>query len=120
MTSGQPIAAVMIHVDDVTPALAWYARAFPQAARRKIKLPTFEFECLELNGVQIEIVPADEKVASGAAGSVVYWTVAEFDVTLHHLQSMGATLYRGPARIEHGMQMCQVHDPWGNCIGIRG
>jgi hypothetical protein len=79
-----------------------------------------EFECLELEGIQLEIVPADEKVASGAAGSVVYWNVANFDVALSHFQSIGATPYRCPGEIEDGMRMCQVRDPWSNCIGLRG
>ena len=114
------IRAVMIHASDVDAALGWYSRAFPTARRKVIAAHGKEFECLELDGIQIEIVPADEKVASGAAGSVVYWAFDEFDAALSHFQSVGATLYRGPGEIEDGMRMCQVRDPWGNCIGLRG
>jgi uncharacterized protein len=114
------LCAIMIHASDVDAALDWYGRAFPTAQRKTIPLPDSTFECLELDGIQIEIVPADEKVAAGAAGSVVYWQVADFSAALQHFQSIGATLYRGPSTIEHGMQMCQVRDPWGNCIGLRG
>ena len=78
------------------------------------------YEYLELHGLSIEVVPADSKVSSGAAGSVVYWSVEEFDVALSHLKGLGGSLYRGPMNIEHGLRMCQVQDPWGNCIGIRG
>ena len=113
-----PIVAVMVHVTDVEAGLRWYQQAFPLAKRKSISEPFFEY--LDLNGVSIEIVPADEKVASGAAGSVVYWRVDDFDLTLRHMQSIGATLYRGPADIEDGKRMCQVRDPWGNCIGLRG
>ena len=110
----------MIHVSDVTAALAWYARAFPQAARKKLAMPTFDFEYLEVDGVMLELVPADEKVRSGASGAVVYWKVPDFDQALAHFQSIGATLYRGPIEIENGKRMFQVLDPWGNCIGLRG
>jgi len=114
------IRAIMIHAPDTVAAMAWYARAFPRAAPKRIVWSGGEFECLEIDGIQIEFHPADEKVAAGAAGSVVYWTTADFDATLTHLQSLGATLYRGPGRIEDDEQMCQVLDPWGNCIGLRG
>jgi predicted enzyme related to lactoylglutathione lyase len=109
-----------IHVCDVTAALDWYARAFPKATRTKLAMPTFEFEYLDVDGVMLELVPADEKVSSGTSGSVVYWKVPDFDQTLAHFQSIGAMLYRGPGDIENGQRMCQVRDPWGNCIGLRG
>lgn len=110
----------MIHVSDVPAALDWYARALPQATRRKIAMPTFEFEYLDVDGVMLELVPADEKVGFGASGSVVYWKVPDFDQAHAHFQSVGATLYRGPVDIEDGKRICQIKDPWGNCIGLRG
>ena len=110
----------MVHTPDTAAALAWYTRAFPGAERKRIVWPGGEFECLEIDGIQIEFHPADEKVTSGAAGSVVYWATEDFDTTLAHMQSLGATLYRGPGVIENNERMCQVRDPWGNCIGLRG
>ena len=115
-----PIRAVMIHASDAAAAMAWYARAFPRAVPKRIVWPGGEFECLEIDGIQIEFHSADEKVAAGAAGSVVYWATNDFDTTLAHLQFLGATLHRGPGRIENDEQMCQVRDLWGNCIGLRG
>jgi len=113
-----PIAAVLIHVADVEAGLAWYERAFPLAKRVGIGEPPFE--CLSFAGVFIEVVSADSQVSSGAAGSVVYWRVAQFETALSHMRGAGATLYRGPLSIENGERMCQVRDPWGNCIGLRG
>ena len=103
------IVAVMVHVADVEAGLLWYQQAFPSAKRKSIPEPFFEY--FDVNGVSIEIVPADEKVASGPAGSVVYWHVEDFDLALRHMQSIGATLYRGPVDIEDGERMCQVRDP---------
>ncbi len=112
------IVAVMVHVANVEAGLLWYQQAFPSARRKSIPEPFFEY--LDVNGVSIEIVPADEKVSSVAAGSVAYWYVEDLDSALNHMQSIGATLYRGPRNIEDGKRMCQVRDPWGNCIGLRG
>lgn len=112
------IAAVIIHVPDWEKGLAWYEKAFPEAKR--IIYPEFDLECLELNGIQIEVVNADEKVGVGAFGLVVDWEVESFDQALSHLISLGASLYRGPMKIEHGWRMCKLKDPFGNLIGLRG
>ena len=112
------ITAVMIHVPDIRQGLAWYEQAFPLATREKSA--THDFEFLRLGNVQLEIVPADEKVSSGPSGTVVYWQVTNLPQELERLRRLGAALYRGPMRIEAGLSMCQVQDPWGNCIGLRG
>ncbi|MBL8523437.1 MAG: glyoxalase/bleomycin resistance/dioxygenase family protein [Betaproteobacteria bacterium] len=108
----------MIHTSDVSAALDWYSMAFPKAERRRDERTQFEF--LLLNGVQIECVPVDQKSPAGPGGSVVYWRTDNFAATLDHMLAIGARLYRGPMQIEDGLSMCQVQDPWGNCIGIRG
>ena len=112
------ISAVLIHVPDVEAGLRWYQRAFPLSDRKRLE--AFDFESLRVDGINLEIVPSDEKVSSGAAGSVVYWYVRNFEAALAHFESIGAKLYRGPMDIEEGGRMCQVRDPWGNCIGLRG
>jgi predicted enzyme related to lactoylglutathione lyase len=113
------IAAVLVPVPDVGAGLDWYQRALV-GARRGVVQACDDFEFLELAGIRVELVQADSKVAPGAAGTVVYWRVADFDAALAHLRACGATLYRGPREIEDGQKMCQVRDPWGNCIGLRG
>lgn len=112
------IAAVMLHVTDVAAAQDWYRGLFPQATSVDLGLP--QVSCLQLGDARLELVRADDKVAAGAAGSVVYWQVTDFDAALAHALSQGAMLYRGPMRIEAGQVMCQVRDPWGNCVGLRG
>jgi len=114
----EPIAAVLIHVADISAGIQWYHLAFPHAVRFRVEGCDFDF--LRVGSVQIEIVPADEKVSSGASGSVVYWSVPELASALQQMQSIGAELYRVPMQIENGLSMCQVRDPWGSCIGLRG
>ncbi|GHF94339.1 hypothetical protein GCM10017783_02940 [Deinococcus piscis] len=110
------VVSVLIHVSDPVAALDWYARAFPQAQWREVD----GFPLLDVGGISLELVPADAKVGSGAAGTVVYWSAPDFAGELARLQALGATLYRGPMAIENGEQMCQVMDPWGNLLGLRG
>jgi len=112
------ISAVLVHVSDVEAALLWYRRAFPHAVLKHLE--AFDFSYLRIGDVDLEIVPADEKVSSGAAGSVVYWYVEDFDASMAHLMAIGGRLYRGPLDIQDDLRMCQVKDPWGNCIGLRG
>jgi predicted enzyme related to lactoylglutathione lyase len=116
MTDG--VAAILVHVADTQAGLAWYQRAFPDAERRF--LAAFDFAYLRIGTIDLEIVQADEKVANGAAGSVVYWAVADLDRARTRFKVLGAHLYRGPMAIQEGLWMCQVRDPWGNCIGLRG
>ena len=82
------IFAVVVHAPDVAAGLLRYQQAFPSAKRKSISESFFEY--LDVGGVNIEIVSADEKVASGAAGSVVYWQAEDFDLALSHVQSIGA------------------------------
>ncbi len=111
------ILSILLHVGDWRRATDWYARAFPAAIR--IAPPADNYGHLEMDGVVLEIINADEKVASGPAGTVVYWTVEDMTTEAEHLEFLGAVLYRGPMDIEGGDRICQIRDPWGNCIGLR-
>lgn len=112
------VTAVLVHVSDLDAGREWYRRAFPKAVITTSQPSGFEY--LQIGQIQLEIVWADEKVASGAAGTVVYWHAEDFPQALQHLESLGAELYRGPMKIDGDLWMCQVRDPWGNCIGLRG
>lgn len=110
--------SVLIHVPDVDQGLDWYKKAFPNAKERYLE--AFNMRLLDISGFMIEIVKADAKVGSGKAGSVLYWAVSSVNDALEHFESLGAKLYRGPIAIEEGLRMCQIEDPFGNLIGLRG
>jgi hypothetical protein len=78
------------------------------------------FDYLEIDGVPVEFVPADAKVACGACGSVVDWQVEHVATALAHFESVGTMRDRASMRIGGDQAMCQVQDPWGNRIGLRG
>lgn len=111
------ILSILLHVGDWRAATDWYQRAFPEAKR--VSPSTDDYGHLEMGGVVLEIVNADDKVASGAAGTVVYWAVDDLDAEVLRLGQLGALLYRGPLALEDGDRICQVRDPWDNCIGLR-
>ncbi|ADZ93086.1 glyoxalase/bleomycin resistance/dioxygenase family protein [Marinomonas mediterranea] len=111
-------SAVLIHVPDVVKGLEWYKCAFPDAV--PIYHSDFDVAVLDLSGFSLEIVQADEKVGAGKNGTVIYWLVDNLSASLEHFEQLGAHLYRGPIAIENGLSMCQVEDPFGNLIGLRG
>ena len=110
--------ALLIHAPDVPAALAWYTSVFPNA--KQIYHAAFDFTALDVDGFLLEIVPGDEKVSAGLAGTVVYWAVEDLALGIDRLQQLGAVLYRGPIAIENGLGMCQFKEPFGNLIGLRG
>ncbi len=110
--------AILVHVPNVEAGLQWYQQAFPEAIPTHIS--DFDFMVLNINGFSLEIVQSDDKVSEGKKGTVVYWSVTDLSIALAHFEALGATLYRGPMEIENGLSMCQVEDPFGNLIGLRG
>ena len=111
----KPVAN-LIHVSDVEQALHWYSSAFPEARIKTVN----GFEFLDINGFALELVPADDKVSSGKSGSVTYWEVADLTSAIERFKALGSSVYRGPIDIGLGTGMCQVTDPFGNLIGLRG
>ncbi len=110
--------ALLVHVSDVKAGIDWYTKAFPEA--RLVYLEEFDFTVLDINGFSLEIVQADEKVGSGKFGTVMYWSTPKLSMAISHFKSLGAKLYRGPIAIENDLEMCQLEDPFGNLIGLRG
>lgn len=113
----QPIA-VLIHVPDWEMGFSWYQKAFSGAV--VVEMPEFNFRALRIGDFFIEVVRADDKVPSGKSGTVLYWAVPDLLKAIEHFESIGSEIYRGPMPIENGQGMCQMTDPFGNLIGLRG
>ena len=108
---------IMFIVQDPTQARHWYSSLFQTQIKH---LPEFSFDYLEISSCIVEFLQADHKNQPGTQGQVGYWSVPSFDEFIERAYSMGATLYRGPIKIEEGRRMAQLKDPFGNLIGIRG
>jgi predicted enzyme related to lactoylglutathione lyase len=111
-------AALLVHVRDWETGFSWYREAFPDAM--VIELPDYGFRTLRVGSFTIEVVRSDEKVPSGKSGTVMYWAVEDLMDAIERFGRLGADIYRGPIQIENGLGMCQVADPFGNLIGLRG
>lgn len=110
--------ALLVHVPDWEVGFDWYKKAFPEA--KTIEIPEINYRVLQIGEFQIEVVRSDEKVTNGKAGTVLYWRVDDLLKAIEHFKKLGSELYRGPMSIENGLGMCQVTDPFGNLIGLRG
>ncbi|RXJ74356.1 glyoxalase/bleomycin resistance/dioxygenase family protein [Veronia nyctiphanis] len=110
--------AILFHVPHVDQGIEWYKKAFPNA--KFIYLPDLDFVALDSEGFSIEIIQGDNKVSAGKRGTVVYWSVQDFEEAVEHFLSLGGLMYRKPLILETGMGMCQIEDPFGNLIGLRG
>jgi predicted enzyme related to lactoylglutathione lyase len=113
----KPIA-LLVHVPNVKLGLEWYKKAFPMAV--ETNLEHSDYTVLNINGFSIELVPADDKVGTGKYGTVMYWLVDSLNESQECFYALGAKLYRGPMNIENGLSICQLEDPFGNLIGLRG
>lgn len=111
-------AALMVHVNDWEAGFSWYREAFPEAT--VVGIPKFNFKALRIGDFVIEVVRSDEKVPGGKAGTVLYWAVGDLLKAVERFQQLGAEVYRSPMAIENGIGICQVTDPFGNLIGLRG
>ena len=93
---------------------------FPDA--ELVSLPESDFRVFRLGEFLIEVVSSDEKVCNGMSGTICYWKDGDLSVAIDHFRTLGSRIQRGPMhmQIEGGMGMCQVTDPFGNFIGLRG
>ena len=111
-------AALLVHVPDVQIGLDWYKKAFPNG--QCVFLEEFSLNVLDIDGFTLEIIQSDAKVGAGKFGTVLYWSVPILEEAIDRFAVLGARLYRGPMAIEFGLGMCQLEDPFGNLIGLRG
>ncbi len=111
-------AVILVPVPDWEVGFLWYQKAFPGA--EVVVIPEYDFKVLQIGCFTIEVVRSDDKVPSGRSGTVLYWRVDDLLKEVDRFTALGAELYRGPINIEHGLAMCQLSDPFGNLIGLRG
>lgn len=116
----QPIGLdfVLLFSADVAKSTLWYIKVFGKDPT--IATPHYSEFRIGTSQCGFAIHPADAKSPLSPGGSVAYWRVTDFDRTLTHLLSHGATLYRGPLAIEHGRKICQIKDPGGGVMGLVG
>jgi predicted enzyme related to lactoylglutathione lyase len=107
---------VILHVFDLERACHWYALLFGVEPTQVAP----DYRVRWVGGMEVCFHPADRKVSSGHAGSVVYWETANLQQAKSHAEKLGAKLYRGPLEVEEGRFICQMEDPFDNLFGSIG
>ena len=106
----------MMFVDDTKEACEWYSRLL-------FTPPKFleeDYPVIPVDDAFICFHKADEKVSSGRAGTVTYWSVKNFPKAVAWANENGGKVYRGPLNVEDGFSICQILDPFGNLFGLHG
>lgn len=110
-------ASLRLLTQNVTATRDWYAQLFELEPIED----TLNFCSFRIGDVAFDIVLCDFKNPFSTGGAVGYWQVQDFEFFLNRAQEMGATIYRGPLRVEEiGRSIVQIKDPIGNIMGFEG
>jgi predicted enzyme related to lactoylglutathione lyase len=102
------------HVADLDAAKAWYTELLGYG-------PYFDepfYVGFDVGGYELGLNPDTASVRPGAGGTILYWGVADADVTFARLLELGATEVTGVEDVGGGIRHAIVRDPFGNQFGI--
>jgi predicted enzyme related to lactoylglutathione lyase len=106
---------VMVFVDDLAAARAWYARLV--GSEPEIDRPGVV--AFRVGPNLLVLHPSDAKSPVSSGGQVAYWRVADLAAAIDAASELGATLHRGPGDVpEDGIRICQMRDPFGSVFGM--
>lgn len=108
------LESVILFVDDVGSAAAWYAKIFES----EVGWENPRFAYIKAPGLVIGFHPADSKCPGGVGGTTAYWEVNSLGEAIEFLVSRGAKLHRGPAFTSFGAGAAMLIDPFGCSIGL--
>ena len=109
--------SVYLFVSDVKKSSAWYSKVL----NTPLTIDEDKFGLIKIGSNEMCFHQADEKSPVSTGGSVAYWSVENLTDTLDLFLKHGGLLYRGPIEIpESNEGICQIKDPFGNIIGLRG
>jgi predicted enzyme related to lactoylglutathione lyase len=99
---------------DLAEAKAWYGKILGIS-------PYYDqpsYVGFNVGGYELGLVPSDSAVAKRAAAGVAYWGVADARRAYKKLLDMGATPLIEIQDVGEGILIGQVHDPFGNVLGV--
>lgn len=108
------VETVLLFVQDIDAAAAWYARLL----NAEVQHENADYAFVRGPGVLLGFHPADAKCPGGIGGTTVYWEIDDLDQSLDTLLSAGAALHRGPALTSFGARVAMLIDPFGCTIGL--
>lgn len=104
-------------VHNVKKSSTWYSKVL----NTPLTIDTDKFGLIKIGPNELCFHLADDKSPVSTGGSVAYWSVENLKETLNLFIKHGGSLYRGPIEIpETNKGICQIKDPFGNVISLRG
>lgn len=108
------IESVVLFVEDIGAAAAWYAALL----QTEVQWENPQYAFVQAPGCLLGFHPRDHKSPGGVGGATVYWSVDDLQGALQRLEGLGATRYRGPMTTSLGAQAVMVRDPFGCTLGL--
>jgi len=99
---------------DLAAAKAWYGKILGIS-------PYFDepfYVGFNVGGYELGLAPSDDAGPKRAAAGVAYWGVADARTAYKRLLDMGATPLEEIQDGGEGILIGQVHDPFGNVLGV--
>lgn len=99
---------------DLAAAKAWYGKILGIS-------PYFDepfYVGFNVGGYELGLVPSDDAGPKRATAGVAYWGVADARTAYKRLLDMGATPLVEIQDVGEGILIGQVHDPFGNVLGV--
>ncbi|MGO9642374.1 MAG: VOC family protein [Candidatus Acidiferrales bacterium] len=99
---------------DLAAAKAWYSKVLGIS-------PYFDqpfYAGFNVGGYELGIVPSEGAGAKRAASGVAYWGVPDARAAYKRLLEMGATPLEEIQDVGEGILIGEVHDPFGNVLGV--
>ena len=113
------IRCVMIFAPEPESSARWWANVLDRPVHIEAK-GDLVYAWLDLDGVEYGFHPADDDRNPRGGSPVIYWAVDDLNAARNRLLAAGCTPHRGPLRIDHQRQICQVTDPFGTIVGLDG
>src|SRR5262245_28248806 len=102
-------------VEDLAAAKRWYTEVLGYG-------PYFDepfYVGFDVGGYELGLQPREADQLPPTPGrSVVYWAVPDVDAALDRLVALGANLVAAVQDVGGGIRVGQVHDPFGNALGV--
>jgi len=103
----QELRTAFYRVPDLDRAKAWYSAVTGQS-------PYFDepfYVGFNVGGYELGLIPDGE-------GAATYWGVADIEVAVQQLLTLGATLQEPIRDVGEGILTATVLDPFGNSLGV--
>lgn len=105
------LRTVTYPVADLAGASAWFTSVFGVA-------PYFDqpfYVGFAVGGFELGLVPDGEP---GTGGALAYWGVDDIGAEVERIVGLGATLPEAIQDVGGGIRVAQLHDPFGNVLGL--